>query len=106
MLFRRFRTRIGALMASISHIERGVQTLITQGIHIMAQNDDLAAAVAALTTAAGAAEAAIAAELALIASQTGDNPAVAQAITNINTITAALSASAATVPAPAPAPAA
>lgn len=97
MFFRKCAARLDA-------IEAALQILIKQGTIIMAQNDELAAAVAALTTASSAAETAIATELAAIAAQSGSNPVVAQAITNINAITAGLTAAAASVPPP-PAPA-
>lgn len=76
-----------------------------QGIKLMAQSDDLAAAVSALASSATAAEAAISAEPAIIAANSGANPAIATAITNIQAITAGLTSAAASVPAPAPSPA-
>lgn len=98
MFFRRMHARLDTIEDRLGYIEADQQTLIIQGKKIMAQNDDLLASVAALATASSAAEASIAAELATIASQTGSNPVVAQAITNINAITAGLTAAAASVP--------
>lgn len=69
-----------------------------QGVKLMAQSDDLTAAVAALATASSTAEAAIATELATIAANSGSNPAIATAITNIQSITAGLTSAAASVP--------
>lgn len=90
------------IIAGQAEIKSFVLQLLTIGKKIMSQNDDLAAAVTALQTSATSAEAAIATELAEIAAQTGSNPAVAQAITNIQAITAGLTASAASITPPTP----
>lgn len=96
-------SKLDRILAGQAILSAKLDTLLKQGKHIMAQNDDLTAAVAALATAATGAETAIQNELNVIASNTGNNSAVAAAISNIQSITAALTASASSVPAPPPA---
>lgn len=98
--------KLDLIIAAQAVMQATLNTLVQQGKHIMAQNDDLAAAVSALATAATSAETAIQTELSVIASNSGNNPAVAAAISNIQAITAGLTQSAASVPTAPPAPAA
>lgn len=100
-MFRNPYRLLDQIIAGQAELKSFVLQLVTIGKKIMSQNDDLAAAVSALQASATSAEAAIATELAQIAAQSGSNPAVAHAITNIQAITAGLTASAASItPAP------
>lgn len=98
MRFNVFRP-LDAILSNQKTILAALAVLKTQGTKLMAQSDDLTAAVVALASSATAAEAAIAAELAKIAAAGGDNPAIVTAITNIQAITAGLTSAAASVPA-------
>jgi hypothetical protein len=91
------------VLNAIKTLQTGVTSILTQTGKIMSDTDNLVAALPGLTAAINGGIAAIETEIAAIASaNTGNNPAIAEAVTNIKNLTAAMNTEVAKVTPPSP----